>query len=199
RAPEEARTLKPRALIKRRRAPSHSTSTCHIRQKLSSPPPRVPPGPQTNPSASSPRRHRLKPVLHKPLPRLSAPAREALPMRMELHPPHLLLHRDAHPLRDAVLGNQRIRTFNQPPFRFGRLIYLTPKYENGRTHDALDIDAMHIANLGQHPLAFIERMPELAQCDEIISRRKFTHSVRFRFHKNTSSSRTPAGTSTIHA
>ncbi len=36
---------------------------------------------------------------------------------------------------------------------------------------------MHIANLRQHPLAFIERMPKLAQRDEIISQPK-VHSLR---------------------
>ena len=43
---------------------------------------------------------------------------------------------------------------------------------------------MHIANLGQHPLAFIEWMPEFAQRDEIIGHRKFTHTIRLSFHRN---------------
>jgi hypothetical protein len=133
-------------------------------------PPRVPPGPQTTPStASSPAScHRTS---------LSASGCEALPMRLKPRPPYLLRHCDAHPLRNAGLEHQRIRTLHQPPLRVSGLFYLASKHEHRRAHPALNIDSMHIANLGEHPLTFIEWMSELTQGDEIIGPRKFTHTI----------------------
>ncbi len=52
---------------------------------------------------------------------------------------------------------------------------------------------MHIANLGEDALRFIERMPEFAQRDKVIGHRKFIHPIRLSFHNKTSSSRTTAG------
>ncbi len=46
---------------------------------------------------------------------------------------------------------------------------------------------MDIANLGEHPFAFVEWMPKLAKRDEIICHRKCTHPIRFSFHDTSSS------------
>ena len=135
RAPEEARIIQPESL---NQAPPRAISfilSRHIPNGSPSPP-RVPPGPSNNPRRHP---HQIKDMLHmivnRPLPAcgfassaagegpfLSAPRREALPMRMKPRPPPLLRHRDAHPLRHAGLEYQSIRTFHQPPLRVSGLV-----------------------------------------------------------------------------
>ena len=45
---------------------------------------------------------------------------------------------------------------------------------------------MHIANFREDSFRFIQWMPELAQHDEIIGRRKIAHPIQLHFHNSLS-------------